>query len=128
MPTAEARPYRAGWVITEGPDGRTATRGGRTLRQGAMSYHAFIVALDRIAGLRPWEDIMPRLRAGMGVEAAWEAAQITEEEAWAIAEAQAEGRTVLRHDAQEPTSPPPPQPPPPRAGGEQPSLFDLEEA
>ena len=122
-------PYRAGWVVTEtpGPGGyaRSATRNGRTLEQGAMTYHQFVVAMDRIAGLACWEDILPGLMAGLSPEEAQAAAVYTEDEAWARAECQAQGLPWERKTVA-PVQPPPiatPAPTPAVAMAVQPSLF-----
>lgn len=123
--------YRAGWTVTDDPKGRYAARNGRVLHQGQMSYHAFIVCLDRIAGLNCWEDIFPGIQAGLSPQEAQDAAACTEEEAWDRALAQSEGRPWHRGAPPSTEPSPPPTQPVPQAPTAptpalafQPSLFD----
>ena len=98
MIEAREHPSRGGWIVRETPGGpnegwtRSAIRNGRELRQGAMDYHAFIVALERIAGIPCFADFIEGIQAGLDKDGAWIQAEYTTEEAWARALAQSEGR------------------------------------
>ena len=97
MIEARDHAFRGGWIIREVPGGphngwtRSATREGRELRQGAMDYHAFIVAMERIAGIPCFGDFIEGIQQGLDKDGAWAQAVYTPEEAWSRAEAQAEG-------------------------------------
>lgn len=98
MIEARTHPFHGGWMIHEASGGpnegwtRSATRDGRELHQGAMDYHAFLTALERIAGIPCFGDYIEGLQHGLDKDGAWAQAKYTEAEAWGRALAQSEGR------------------------------------
>jgi hypothetical protein len=57
-----------------------------------MDYHAFMVALERIAGIPCFSDYIEGLQQGLDKDGAWAQAKYHPEVAWGRALAQSEGR------------------------------------